>query len=150
MIWELFCFELSRLSQGKRSPCDIRLRGGRTPRQNPLGKAGGMPLLSEVFPLAGVAPWRCSLWFSCSQVSSFGDEMSLGLRAWCPKGSASVQSPCLSLPRCDSGASFWSQLNLVELLRSQRFTRCSLSWEGRKSCTVGMSGLSTDCPQSTP
>lgn len=109
-----------------------------------------MPLLSEVFPLAGVVPWLCSLWFFCSQISSLGDEMPVGLRAWCPKGTASVLSPRLSLPPCHSCASFWSRLNLAELLRSQRCPRCSVSWEERKICVVGMGGLSTDCSQSTP
>lgn len=42
MIREMFCFELSRLSQGKRARSDASLQGGRNPPQKPSGVLRGL------------------------------------------------------------------------------------------------------------
>lgn len=89
VIWEMFRSELSRLSQGKRAPCDTRLPGGRNPRQNPPGRRVGCLCFWSSFLLLSLPeapPCLCSLCVFCSQVRAALGMGLFGLRAWCVQG----------------------------------------------------------------
>lgn len=134
MIWEIFCFELSRLSQGKRAPSDVSLQGGRNPRQKSSEGSGwdasALRGLSSCFSPPEVPPCLCSLWFFRSQVSYLRDTAGVVCPAPRRKGLCAIApSHCVWRSLLVTPALVgWFQPSLAELWRSQRCRCCEMSW----------------------